>query len=113
MTAASGLRLACIDDQPLLLEAVADYLAACPGFTRPRTYTTVAAAIADLKVNPVDIALVDIHLPGESGLDCLAQLKACRGATFLVAHTVADDESTLAQAIAAGAHGYLIKSERL
>ncbi len=110
---AASVHVAIIDDQALLLESVAQYLSGCPGFAPPRTFSTAAAAVAELSRQPADIALVDLHLPGESGIDCLAQLKARRGATLLVAHTVADDEETLARAFAAGAHGYLIKSPRL
>lgn len=107
------IRVAVIDDEGALLEFVTHHLWEHPDFAAPRAYATAAEAIRELRRDPADIALVDLHLAGESGFQCIERLRTCKGATHVLAHTVADDEPSLAQAFAAGAHGYLIKGQSL
>jgi len=108
-----AIRVAIVEDEQVLLESLRHFLATCPGFAQPDCFMRADAAVVELTRTPADIALVDIHLGGESGLDCISRIRAARGARFVVAHTVADDQETLGRAFAAGAHGYLIKSPRL
>src|SRR5688572_32257916 len=56
-----------------------------------------------------DIALVDIGLPGMSGIDGIRILKARHPALVLLALTVYDDDDRIFQALCAGANGYLLK----
>lgn len=110
---ANVIRIAVVDDELVLLEALQHFFSTCPGFAAPRCFLNGGPAVESLRDAPVDIALVDIHLAAESGLDCISRLRAVAGARHIVAHTVADDPETLGRAFAAGAHGYLIKSPRL
>jgi DNA-binding NarL/FixJ family response regulator len=57
-----------------------------------------------------DVALVDIGLPGLSGIDGIRLLKARQPALRLVALTVYDDDDRILQALCAGASGYLLKN---
>jgi len=40
------------------------------------TYATGEEAVEKIPLNPPDVALVDVHLPGMSGIECVAKLKA-------------------------------------
>ena len=59
---------------------------------------------------PPDVLLLDVNLPGVSGLDGLGALKAALPGTRVVMLTIRDDAETLFTALRAGASGYLLKS---
>lgn len=56
-----------------------------------------------------DVMLLDIKLPGMSGLDALPYIKSIHPGTKIVIVTNIDDESKMAEAMAKGAEGYLTK----
>lgn len=59
---------------------------------------------------PPDVVLLDVNLPGATGIEGLAGLKAAFPATRFVMLTIRDDAATVHGALAAGASGYLLKS---
>jgi DNA-binding NarL/FixJ family response regulator len=56
-----------------------------------------------------DVVLMDIQLPGKSGIDCTARLKHLMPALQVIVVTVYRDRDRLFQALKAGASGYLLK----
>lgn len=71
---------------------------------------TAEAAIEQLRENLPDVILMDIHLPGMSGVDCVKLLKRKNPSLEIVMLTVYQDAGTIFSALTAGANGYLIKS---
>jgi DNA-binding NarL/FixJ family response regulator len=57
-----------------------------------------------------EIILMDIGLPGISGIEGLRRIKAISPSTGLIMLTVFDDEKKIFEAICSGASGYLLKS---
>ncbi|MFZ5440957.1 MAG: GGDEF domain-containing response regulator [Myxococcota bacterium] len=74
-----------------------------------RTATTAADAIALLVEEPVDLALVDVELPGESGTAVLQHLRADGGQVPVILFSLRDDPAARAEAFARGADDYLLK----
>jgi DNA-binding NarL/FixJ family response regulator len=66
-------------------------------------------ALADVGANLPDVALVDIGLPGMSGIEGIQLLKQQYPDLSLVALTVYDDDDRIFEALCAGATGYLLK----
>jgi DNA-binding NarL/FixJ family response regulator len=66
-------------------------------------------ALRQLRVSECDLVLMDINLPGISGVECLRQLKAMRSGLRVVMLTAFDDNDNLFQSLVAGADGYLLK----
>jgi DNA-binding NarL/FixJ family response regulator len=60
-------------------------------------------------LNP-DVVLMDICLPGISGIQCVAGLKKARPALQIIMVTVYEDTERIFKALKAGASGYLVKS---
>lgn len=58
----------------------------------------------------VDVVLTDIHLPGQSGIQCIAQCRAKRPEVLFLVITVFEDNVNLFNALMAGATGYLLKT---
>lgn len=72
---------------------------------------TLDAAIAQLNLQPVDVILLDLTLPGIAGLDTLARMQQAAPAIAIVVLTAAVDEELTMQALQAGAEDYLIKGQ--
>lgn len=62
---------------------------------------------------PPDILLMDVGLPGISGIEGIGRVKELSPATQVVMLTVFEDGDTIVRAIAAGASGYLLKGSTL
>jgi DNA-binding NarL/FixJ family response regulator len=58
-----------------------------------------------------DVVLLDLRMPGVSGLDAVRQLAERAAATQVLVLSVSADESDVTDAIAAGASGYVLKDE--
>jgi two-component system, NarL family, response regulator LiaR len=66
-------------------------------------------AVAGIPELQPDIVLMDIGLPGISGIDCVRQLKPlCPGVQFMIC-TVYDEDEKIFDALAAGANSYILK----
>ena len=59
----------------------------------------------------VELALVDLGLPDGSGIECVRELAQRQRAALIVVATLFDDDGHLFDALAAGAQGYVLKSE--
>ena len=66
-----------------------------------------AATIA--RVYQPDVVLMDIALPGESGIKGVIMIKEARPHTAIIMYTVFEDDEKLFQCLCAGANGYLLK----
>lgn len=69
-------------------------------------------AVADLPAQAPDVVLMDINLPGMSGVECVECLKPQLPQTQFLMLTVYDDPDHIFKALSAGATGYLLKSTR-
>ncbi|MBI5650838.1 MAG: response regulator transcription factor [Chloroflexi bacterium] len=57
-----------------------------------------------------DVVLMDIHMPGGSGTDAVAELRATMPALPVIILTVSESDADLVRAIQAGARGYFLKN---
>lgn len=53
---------------------------------------------------------MDIHLPGKSGIECVAKLKSLLPKTQVIMLTIEEDSDQVFESLKAGANGYLVKS---
>jgi DNA-binding NarL/FixJ family response regulator len=76
----------------------------------PAAFATGPDAVAALGPGPhPDIVLLDIELPGMSGLDAIPLIRAAAPAVRVIILTVFEDDDKIFRAICAGAAGYLLK----
>jgi DNA-binding NarL/FixJ family response regulator len=75
-----------------------------------RIYADGETALKSLAVNPTDIALFDINLPGMNGIDCIQRLKILHPRMQMMILTVYDNADNIFNALKAGATSYLLKS---
>lgn len=77
-------------------------------------FASTAAALAGLPACGPEVVLMDINLPpGQSGIDCVRQLKPEHPQIEFIMLTVYEDTESVFNALAAGASGYLLKQATL
>lgn len=83
-------------------------------FTCPSLFRTCEPALLKLQTeDPPDIVLMDIGLPGMSGIEGIKRIRAMTPEVKTVILTVFEDSDTIVQAISNGAAGYLLKGSSL
>jgi len=82
-----------------------------PGFSCVSNHGSAEEALAEIpKLNP-DVVLMDINLPGISGIDCVRQLKEAAPDIQTLMWTMYEDADQIFEALTAGANGYLLKRD--
>ncbi len=103
------MRILLADDHALFRDGVASLLKAW-GHDIVGLASSGPEAVEQSKRLEPDLVLMDIRMPGGSGLDATARIKGDRPETAIVILTVSEDEDDLFTAIKAGANGYLLKN---
>lgn len=98
-----------VDDHPLFRRGVAELLNESGRFQVLAQFDSAQALLDEVEQLQPDLALLDLHMPGDDGLALLAQLKARQPELRVVMLTASDDGNALLQAIQSGADGYLLK----
>lgn len=106
-----GMRIAVaiVEDDPEVRSSLARLIDSSPGFRCVSRHESAEAALQELpKINP-EVVLMDINLPGLSGVECARRLKPLLPKTQIIMLTVYQNTENIFNALAAGATGYLLK----
>lgn len=101
--------VATIEDRREIREGLAALIDDAPGFHCVGRYRSMEEALDGFRTRPADLALVDIELPGMSGLEGMRLLREQYPRMLLLMLTVYDDDDRIFEALCAGACGYLLK----
>ena len=102
-------RVSIVEDDKSFREHLAALIGGAPGFVCAGAHGSAEAALKHLSSDKPDIVLLDVELPGMSGLEYLRELKIRLPKIDVVMLTICDDSQTLFNALEAGATGYLQK----
>lgn len=80
------------------------------GFICENTYASAEEAIEQLKQVKPDVVLMDIHLPGMTGIEAIRLLKPSISDTQFLVCSVYEDDQYVFEALKAGATGYILKN---
>lgn len=103
-------RVLIVDDHPYARKAIRSLLEADPAFIVAGEAESGEEAIALCGELLPDVVLMDIHMPGMSGLETTRQLKRLYPDLRIVMLTVSDAAADLFTALQFGAQGYLLKN---
>lgn len=104
------IKVSIVEDDKLIREALKDMLNEAEDFECIGSYTDCETAIADLAGKKPDVMLMDIELPGMSGIEGVKIIKDRYVKIDIIMLTVHEDLSLVFKALTAGACGYLDKS---
>ncbi|MES2474849.1 MAG: response regulator transcription factor [Verrucomicrobiota bacterium] len=103
--------IAIVEDDSELRLTLTDLIGNATPWTVRHVFPNAEAALPILSETPVDLVLMDIQLPGMSGIECVSQLKLHQPNTKVLMLTVYDNPERVFEALAAGASGYLLKRD--
>ncbi len=98
-----------VEDDASVRDILTTWLQQAEGFTCLGVFPDVESALSPITQRKPDVVLVDINLPGRSGVECVRQLKPRVPQTQFVMLTVYEDSTHIFDALSAGATGYLVK----
>lgn len=99
--------VAIVEDNELFQKALIDVIKNSDAFVLGQVFGSAEAAV-DMVVNPPDIAIVDINLPGKSGIELIRQLGKSSTIQCMVC-SMHDDDEHIMRALENGAVGYILK----
>jgi DNA-binding NarL/FixJ family response regulator len=101
--------VAVVDDDRGTRELIAEQIRENARYECVQIHENPESAITGLLQHPPAIVLMDINMPGQTGIETVRQLKPKLPDTDFVMLTVYDDTEHIFEALAAGAVGYLLK----
>ncbi len=102
-----------VDDHQLMLDGLKSLLGEHEDFDILGGAASAEDALKQLRNKDVDVLLADIHLPGMSGIELAAKVTADFPQIKVLALTMHNESSLINRMIAAGAWGYVIKSNNI
>ena len=109
MTDSAALKVGIIEDQPKIREGLRALIEGTEGYRCVGSFGSMEEALAKVGYELPDVLLVDIGLPGMSGIEGIRRLKDQHPELAMLMLTVYDDDRRIFDALCAGACGYLLK----
>lgn len=105
--------IAIIDDSPEVRDSLVQLISAAEDLALGPVAGSAEELLAGIECADArfEIALVDLGLPGLSGVELIGRLRDLRPEAACIAHTVYEDAATVFSALRAGAAGYLVKGD--
>ncbi len=103
------IKVLIVEDDPMVAEFNKRYLKEIKGFSLLGITHSVKDAIAFLKNEQVDLILLDVYMPGSTGLELLSHIREQNMAVDVILITAAADKEKINTALRYGAIDYLIK----
>ena len=101
--------VAIVEDNAVMRKSFRQWIDGAPGLRCVFDCATAEEAFVEIPRHCPDVVLMDIHLPGESGIACTARLKEVIPSVQVIMVTVYRNHELIFQALQAGACGYLLK----
>jgi len=107
------MKLLIVDDDPLIRKSLSYTLSREDDITVIGCASDGAQAVKTCEAQQPDVVLMDIRMPGTDGIAATRLIKQRRPDVRIMMLTTFDDKPNIKQALAAGADGYLIKTDKI
>jgi DNA-binding NarL/FixJ family response regulator len=97
------------EDNPLLRESVSTMIQSSPSLKLQAAFENVLNVEAEVKSYKPDFILMDIDMPGMSGIEAVQKIRKFNTTIPIIMLTVFDDNNHVFEALQSGASGYLLK----
>src|SRR5687767_8597236 len=108
-----GITLAIVEDLDEVRDGLKNFISLSQDFKVLDTFKTAEEAVHDLPKLKPDIVIMDIHLPGMNGIECIREIRSKIPGTQFMMFTVYENDEKVFEALKAGASGYLLKNTGL
>ena len=103
------IHIAIVEDDNEIRQTLSLIIDGSQGFNCKYAFPDGESAMASVGNLPLDIVLMDIDLPGKSGIEVTRKLKAGNPNLDIIMLTVQSDDDSIFESLCAGASGYLLK----
>jgi DNA-binding NarL/FixJ family response regulator len=103
------LNVAIVEDDERFRRSLARWVENTAGLHCSGSHATGEDALKLIPRSSTDVVIMDINLPGMSGIECVRKLRAEQPNLQIIMLTVHEDSDLIFKALQAGAHGYLLK----
>lgn len=103
------IRILIVDDHPVVRAGLSSMLATQPGIEVVGSASSGEEALAMVRRDMPDLLLLDLRMPGMSGIDTLLALKEMKASARVIILTSFEMDENIYRAVQAGALGYLLK----
>ena len=107
------ITLTIVEDLDEVREGLKNFLQLSPEFKVLDTFRTAEEALEKIPTLHPDIVIMDINLPGMSGIECISRIKTKESKIQFMMFTVYETDEKVFEALKAGASGYLLKNTGL
>jgi DNA-binding NarL/FixJ family response regulator len=104
-----SIRVGIVEDDRSVRENLAALIDQTEGFSCVAACASAEEALKRLPGSGADVVLMDIHLPSQSGIECVARLHRMKPQIQVIMLTVEEDSERVFDSLKAGATGYLVK----
>jgi DNA-binding NarL/FixJ family response regulator len=104
------IRIVIVEDKKVVREGLTVLLCGTEGIDCVASYGNCEDMLTQLKTDEPDILLMDIGLPGMSGIEGTREVKKIMPDTTVVVLSVYEDDENIFEALCMGASGYLAKN---
>ncbi len=105
----NSIKVGLVEDDQEIRQLMSFLINSSPGFSCVHAYESCEKALPAFEADPPDLILMDIDLPGMSGIEGVRILKEKMPKTNIVMLTVHEDDDAVFDSLCAGAVGYLVK----
>lgn len=106
-----GVRIAIFDDNRNMLESIFMLLGTAPEYEVTGMFSNVLNCVDDIAEAAPDIVLMDIEMPGMTGIEAVKLIREKYPSVQILMQTVFDDDERVFDSVCAGASGYILKNE--
>jgi DNA-binding NarL/FixJ family response regulator len=106
------VRIGIFEDNERLRNSLQQLFNTVPDFLVTGIYADATNLLAKLNLCQPNLVLMDIDMPGISGIDAVKEIRQASPETIIVMQTIHDDEQKIFDSLKAGAHGYLTKDTK-
>ncbi len=103
------IKVLIVDDHQLMIEGIKSLLEDADGISFQSGANSMQEALDYLAKNSADVILMDINMPGKSGIEATKKIKELYPTVKILALTMHNDISVITRMIEAGADGYILK----
>jgi two-component system response regulator NreC len=104
-----SISIAICDDHTLVRAGLRQLIEAEPDLNVIAEAASADEAVEQVRANEIDVLLLDVVMPGRSGIEALPEIRETAPNTKIVVLSMQDDPAYVRQAFAAGARGYVLK----
>jgi len=105
-------RIGIVEDDSRVRDALRKILSTAKDMAFEKDWSNAEDALAGWIESCPEVVIMDINLPGASGIECVRELSMRFPSTQFLMYTMHDDDQRVFDALKAGANGYLLKSAK-